>query len=266
MTNIYVRSDYSQALIPLSSLVKIDEFADAGSLHRYNRMRAITIEANLADGYTLGEALSYLDNLAYRLLPGDAVISYKGLSQDYKESGASIYFIFALALIVVFLVLAAQFESYIHPMVIMLTVPLAMMGALIGLYLFGQSLNIYSQIGIIMLVGLAAKNGILIVEFANQLRDQGKSFDEALLEASGQRLRPILMTGVTTAFGALPLVLSSGAGSETRFVIGVVVLAGITIATLFTLLIVPVMYALMARHTGSPDAIAQQLDAQLSKK
>ncbi|RCU50978.1 MULTISPECIES: efflux RND transporter permease subunit [Corallincola] len=265
MTNIYVRSDYSKELIPLSSLVNIEEFADAGNLNRYNRMRSITIEANLADGYTLGEALSYLDELAYRVLPGDAVISYKGLSQDYQESGASIYFVFMLALIVVFLVLAAQFESYIHPIVIMLTVPLAMMGALIGLYLFGQSLNIYSQIGIIMLVGLAAKNGILIVEFANQLRDQGMNFDEALLQASGQRLRPILMTGVTTAFGALPLVLSSGAGSETRFVIGVVVLAGILIATLFTLLIVPVMYALLAQHTSSPDAISHRLEQELNK-
>ncbi|GAA5218346.1 efflux RND transporter permease subunit [Corallincola platygyrae] len=263
MANIYVRSDYSGELIPLSGLVTIEEFADAQSLNRFNRTRAITIEANLADGYTLGEALAYLDDLAYRLLPGDAIISYKGQSQDYTESGASIYFVFALALGVVFLVLAAQFESYIHPIVIMLTVPLAMMGALIGLYLFGQSLNIYSQIGIIMLVGLAAKNGILIVEFANQLRDKGASFDDALLESASQRLRPILMTGFTTAFGALPLVLSSGAGSETRFVIGVVVLAGISIATIFTLLIVPVMYALLAQHTTSPDAIAHKLEADL---
>ncbi|MCM2681033.1 efflux RND transporter permease subunit [Echinimonas agarilytica] len=265
ISNIYVRSDRTKALVPLSNLVTIEEFADASSLNRYNRMRAVTLEANLADGYTLGEAIDSLNELAERYLPADAVISYKGQSQDYEESGGSIYFVFALALVVVFLVLAAQFESYVHPLVIMLTVPLAIFGALLGLYLFGQSLNIYSQIGIIMLIGLAAKNGILIVEFTNQLRDQGRPFERAIVEAAGQRLRPILMTGVTTALGALPLVLSSGAGSETRIVIGVVVLTGIIVATLFTLLIVPSIYALLARHTGSPDDVSNELEHQLNQ-
>ncbi|SQH76886.1 AcrB/AcrD/AcrF family protein [Shewanella benthica] len=265
LENIYVRSDRSQALIPLSNLVSVEEFADASRLNRYNRMRAITIEANLAEGYSLGEALDYLNELAATYLPAEAVISYKGQSLDYQSSGSSMYFVFALALGIVFLVLAAQFESFIHPMVIMLTVPLATLGALIGLYLTDQSLNIYSQIGIIMLVGLAAKNGILIVEFANQLRDRGLEFEQAIIQAASQRLRPILMTGITTAAGAIPLVMAQGAGAETRFVIGVVVLSGILVATLFTLLVIPVAYSLFARNTSSPEAVARALEIELEK-
>ncbi|MCT7947242.1 efflux RND transporter permease subunit [Shewanella septentrionalis] len=265
LQNIYVRSERTQELIPLSNLVTVEEFADASSLNRYNRMRAITIEASLEDGYSLGEALDYMNQLARAYLPAEAVISYKGQSLDYQESGSSMYFVFLLALGIVFLVLAAQFESYIHPMVIMLTVPLATVGALIGLWLTGQSLNIYSQIGIIMLVGLAAKNGILIVEFANQLRDKGVDFDKAIIQASAQRLRPILMTGITTAAGAVPLVMAAGAGAETRFVIGVVVLSGILLATLFTIFVIPAAYGLFARNSGSPEAIAQQLEKELAE-
>ncbi len=265
LQNLYVKSDRSGELIPLSNLVAVEEFADASQLNRYNRMRAITLEANLADGYTLGEALDYLNALADEHLPAEALISYKGQSQDYQESGSSMYFVFVLALGIVFLVLAAQFESYIHPMVIMLTVPLATLGALVGLELTGQSLNIYSEIGIIMLVGLAAKNGILIVEFANQLRDKGVEFTLAIVEASSQRLRPILMTGITTAAGAVPLVMAAGAGAETRFVIGVVVLSGILLATIFTLLVIPVAYSVFARHSGSPEAVAKELEAQLAQ-
>jgi multidrug efflux pump len=265
MENLYVRSDRSQQLIPLSNLVSIEEFADASSLNRYNRMRSITLEANLADDYTLGEALDYLNQLAATYLPAEAVISYKGPSLDYQESGNSMNFVFLLALGIVFLVLAAQFESYVHPMVIMLTVPLATLGALIRLWFTGQSINIYSQIGIIMLVGLAAKNGILIVEFANQLRDRGVEFQQAILQASTQRLRPILMTGITTAAGAIPLVLSSGAGAETRFVIGVVVLSGILLATFFTLIVIPVAYSLFARNSSSPEAVAKQLEIELKE-
>lgn len=263
MKNIYVRSRSNNQLIPLANLVTITERADANTLNRYNRIRAITLEANLADGYTLGEALTYLDNLAKEHLPAEAVISYKGQSQDLENSGQSIYFIFALALVVVFLVLAAQFESYIHPLVIMLTVPMAMIGALTGLYVFGQSLNIYSQIGLIMLVGLTAKNGILIVEFCNQLRDQGVEFKTAIIESATIRLRPILMTAITTAFGAVPLILSSGAGSETRTVIGIVVLTGILASTVFTLIILPVMYQLLARNTQSPMVMETELNRQL---
>ncbi|UTV30763.1 efflux RND transporter permease subunit [Photobacterium atrarenae] len=266
MSNLYVRSDRSGELIPLSSLISVTEFADAPQLNRYNRVRAITIEANLADDYTLGEGLDYLNALTRQLLPPDAVVNYKGPSQDYQDSSTSVLFVFLLALVVVFLVLAAQFESYIHPFVIMLTVPLATFGALLGLYFTDQSLNIYSQIGIIMLVGLAAKNGILIVEFANQLRDQGEAFEQAIIDAAAARLRPILMTAITTAAGAVPLILATGAGAETRLVIGIVVMVGITVATVFTLLVIPVVYSLLARRTHSPEFVARQLAQQLARE
>ncbi|MFT5605652.1 MAG: multidrug efflux pump, partial [Paracoccaceae bacterium] len=220
--------------------------------------------AGLAGNYALGDALNYLDQLSRDVAP-EAIIDYKGESLNLKESGGDIYFIFALSLLVVFLVMAAQFESFIHPLVIMLTVPLAIAGALIGLYLSGQSINIYSQVALIMLVGLATKNGILIVEFANQLRDEGQGFEQALLNASGQRLRPILMTSITTVMGAIPLLLASGAGSEARIVIGIVVAAGVSVATLLTLFVVPLAYHWLARNTHTPQTVSRQLDGELSE-
>ncbi len=260
--NIYVRSERTGRLIPLSNLVTINEYGAAETLARYNRVRAITLEANLQDDYRLGEALGHLEGLVREHLPEEAIIDYKGQSRDFMTSEGSILFVFLLGLVVVFLVLAAQFESYTHPLIIMLTVPLAMGGGLLGLYMTGNSLNIYSQIGLIMLIGLAAKNGILIVEFANQLRDQGMRFNRALLVASETRFRPILMTGLTTIAGSVPLVLASGAGAETRVVIGVVVLTGVLAATLFTLFVVPVAYSLIARGTSSPNAVSRKLEAQ----
>jgi multidrug efflux pump len=266
LQNIYVRSERSGTLIPLSNLVRLEEFADSIRLNRYNRVRAITLEANLAEGVALGDALTSLERLVKEHLPGNVIIDYKGQSQDYKFAGESIVFTFVLGMVVVFLVLAAQFESWVHPLVIMLTVPLAMAGALLGLYLTGQTLNLYSQIGLIMLVGLAAKNGILIVEFANQLRDAGRPSRDALVEAAEVRLRPIVMTGITTAAGSIPLLLSSGAGTETRVVIGTVILSGILAATLFTLLVVPVAYDRMARYTGSPQRVRRRLEAELEER
>ncbi|WP_058558113.1 efflux RND transporter permease subunit [Thiohalocapsa sp. ML1] len=262
LQNIYVRSERSGELIPLSNLVRVSETADSSSLNRYNRVRAITIEANLAEDLALGDALAYLDGLVAEYLPEQAVVDYKGQSQDFRGSGGGILFVFLLGVAVVFLVLAAQFESWVHPLVIMLTVPLSMAGALLGLWLTGQTLNIYSQIGLIMLVGLSAKNGILIVEFANQLRDEGKAFRDALLEAADVRLRPIVMTGITTAAGSIPLLLSTGAGAETRTVIGTVILFGVLAATLFTLFVVPVAYDLLARRTGSPGDVARRLERE----
>jgi multidrug efflux pump len=262
LQNIYVRSERSGELIPLSNLVRVSEMADSNSLNRYNRLRAITIEANLADGLALGDALAYLEDLVAEHLPEQAIVDYKGQSQDFRSSGGGILFVFLLGIAVVYLVLAAQFESWVHPFVIMLTVPLAMAGALLGLWLTDQTLNIYSEIGLIMLVGLSAKNGILIVEFANQLRDQGHAFGDALLEAADVRLRPIVMTGITTAAGSIPLLLSSGAGAETRTVIGTVILAGVLAATLFTLFVVPVAYDLLARRTGSPGDVARRLERE----
>ena len=259
--NLYVRAAKSGELVPLSSLVTVSEGADAATLNRFNRLRSITISANLAPGYTLGEALAYLRGVAEETLPTEARIDYKGQSRELQESSSSVLVTFALALLVVFLVLAAQFESFIHPLIIMLTVPLAVVGALLGLELSGGSLNIYSQIGIVMMVGLAAKNGILIVEFANQLRDAGASVEEAIREAARLRLRPIVMTSISTVIGVLPLILGGGAGAESRMAIGVVVFAGVLFSTVLTLGVVPTFYRLLAPYTRSPEAVTQTLEA-----
>lgn len=266
MENIYVRSERSGALIPLSSVVSITEFADAATLSRYNRVRAITIEADLEENYTLGEALTYLEDLARENLPDEVIIDYKGQSQDYKYSQGSMAFVFILGLVVVFLILAAQFESYIHPLVIILTVPLAMAGGAFGLYIWGGTLNIYSQIGLLTLVGLAAKNGILIVEFANHMRDEGVEFNRALMRAAQLRLRPIMMTSLTAAAGAVPLMLTSGAGAETREMIGVVIFFGVLSAMIFTIYVVPVAYSILARKTGSPLDVSNRLKRETGEE
>ncbi|MFT4257175.1 MAG: efflux RND transporter permease subunit [Pseudoxanthomonas sp.] len=259
ITGLYVRSTTTDALIPLSNLVKLVETAEAGTLSRFNRMRAITLTAGITPGYTVGEALQYLRGIAAEELPPEAQFDYKGESREFMKSSGAVFFTFGMALLVVFLVLAAQFESFAHPVIIMLTVPLAMLGALLGLAAWGVSLNLYSQIGIVMLVGLAAKNGILIVEFANQLRDEGRSVAEAIIEAAAVRLRPILMTSVAMIVGALPLMLSSGAGAASRTSIGVVIVFGVAFSTLLSLFVVPAFYSLLAPHTKSPEAVAHEL-------
>jgi multidrug efflux pump len=247
-------------LLPLSNLVTLTELAEAGSLNRFNRLRAITISAGLAPGYTMGEALGFLRNVVDTELPDYAQVDWKGESREYQKAGGAVLLTFTLALLVVYLVLAAQFESFIHPFVIMLTVPLGVLGALIGLAVTGGTLNLFSQIGIVMLVGLAAKNGILIVEFANQLRDAGRSVHEAIVESAGVRLRPILMTSIATAVGALPLVLAGGPGSASRATIGIVVIFGVSFSTLLSLFVIPVFYTLLAPHTKSPHAVSQRLE------
>lgn len=264
VNNIFVRSERSKELIPLANLVKMDEFADSGTLNRYNRMRSITFDAELVSGYSLGEAVAYMEKIITESLPPSAVIGYKGNALKLKESSGSSGFIFALALLVAFLVLAAQFESFVHPLTIMLTVPVAIAGALFGLQTMGMNQSIYSQIGLIMLIGLAAKNGILIVEFVNQLRDEGVEFREAVLQASEQRLRPIIMTALATVMGALPLMLGQGAGYETRMVVGVVIVFGVSLATIVTLFLVPMVYALIARRTGSPLDVTRRLESALT--
>ena len=251
----------SGGLVPLSNLVTLTELAEAGSLNRFNRLRAVTISAGLAPGYTMGEAIAWANQVIAEELPEHAQVDWKGESREYQAAGGAVLLTFTLALLIVYLVLAAQFESFIHPFVIMLTVPLGVLGALIGLWLTGGTLNLFSQIGIVMLVGLAAKNGILIVEFANQLRDQGRSIHQAIVEASSVRLRPILMTSIATVVGALPLVLSGGPGSASRATIGVVVIFGVSFSTLLSLFIVPTFYVLLARYTRSPDAVKHELDA-----
>tara|TARA_Y100000780_G_C13696051_1_gene422818 strand:+ start:23000 stop:26092 length:3093 start_codon:yes stop_codon:yes gene_type:complete len=264
LKNIYVRSQKSNDLVPLSNLVKVNSFADANTLNRFNRLRALTLSSNLEDDFPLGDALKYLEDITREINP-NLVVDYKGSSRDFKESGNSMIFIFLLGVVVTFLVLAGQFESYLHPFVIMIAVPTVVMGGLIGVFLLGGSINIYTQIGLIILVGLSAKNGILIVEFANQLRDEGHSFYSAIFRSSFVRLRPIIMTSLTTAIGALPLVITFGAGAETRMAIGTVMLFGMIAATLFTVYVVPVMYSLICKNTKSPDHIAQQLDALASQ-
>jgi len=250
--NLYVRSARTGELIPMDNLLTFEEQATSAQLNRYNRMRAVTISANLADGYTLGEALNYLENIVATELPDNVSIDYKGESQLYQEAGNSFVYVFILALAITYLILAAQFESWVHPLVIMLTVPLALVGAYIGLFFSGMTINIYSQIGLVMLIGLAAKNGILIVEFANQLRDAGMEFEYALKRAAAQRLRPIVMTGFTTVFSSLPLVLASGPGAESRMVIGMVIFSGVLVSAFMTLYVVPTAYSWLARNTGSP--------------
>lgn len=263
LATLYVRSRTTGALIRLDNLVSVQEVGKAAQLKHYNRNRAITLSASLVGNYSIGEALLYLDNLVAENLPAEAVVNYKGDSLDYRTNQSSILLVFGLAMIIVFLVLAAQFESFVHPFVVMLTVPLGIAGALAGLLLSGETLNIYSQLALIMLIGLATKNGILIVEFANQLRDRGLPFEQAVVQAARQRLRPILMTAFTTIAGSIPLLVSTGAGSESRFSIGVVVFFGVLVSSLLTIVVVPSMYALIARRTTSPDHVSRELEQHL---
>lgn len=260
LSQIFMRPRAGGDLIPLAALVDMDEIGTNPDLRRIDRLPAVVISASLADGYDLGSALTYLNNLAAETLPPEARISYRGLSQEFQESSNAIYITFGLAFVIVFLVLAAQFESWIHPLIIMLTVPLAVTGALIALFWSGISLNIYSQIGIVMLLGLMAKNGILMVEFANQLRDEGYSVRDAIFEGSILRFRPVLMTTISTVFGAIPLVIASGAGAESRAAIGIVIMGGLTFATTLTLFLIPVLYNLLARFAKSANAVEKELE------
>jgi len=258
LENIYIRNSKNN-LIPLNNLITTNETAAPKELNRFDRMRSVTISASLAPGYSLGEALDYLDNLALTSLPPEARISYAGQSREFRDSSSSLMITFGLALLVVFLVLAAQFESFVHPIIIMLSVPLAITGALATLFFTGITLNVYSQIGLVMLIGLVAKNAILIVEFANQLREQGRSIRDAVKESAAARLRPILMTTIATVFGAMPLALATGAGAESRASIGWVIVGGVTFSTILSLFIVPALYDLLARFTKPSSHIANKL-------
>ena len=260
LETIYVRSETSGQLIPLSNLVTLTEAAGPVDLRRFDRMRSISISGSINPGYSLGEALAALERIVEENLPDSVRLNYNGESRDFKNTGNAIYLTFLLALVIAYLVLAAQFESFKHPFIIMTTVPLAITGALLGLWIFGSTINIYSQIGAIMLIGLAAKNGILIVEFANQLRDRGVEFHDALVQSATTRLRPVLMTSMCTAFGAVPLLMATGAGALSRQSIGAVVFFGVTCAVLLTLVIVPTVYSVIARNTHSPEYVARLID------
>ena len=266
LDSIYVRSDRSGELIPLSNLVRLTETAGPVDLRRFDRLRSITISASLGAGYSLGEAVADIENIIRTNLPDAAQINYDGETRDLKNTGNSVYWTFLLSLIIAYLVLAAQFESFKHPFIIMTTVPLAIAGALFGLTVFGSTINVFSQIGAIMLIGLAAKNGILIVEFANQLRDRGVEFGEAIIESATTRLRPVLMTSLCTAFGAVPLVLATGAGALSRQSIGAVVFFGVTFSMVLTLIVVPVVYTLVARKSHSPEYVGHMIDKLMANK
>ncbi|MCC7274005.1 MAG: efflux RND transporter permease subunit, partial [Alphaproteobacteria bacterium] len=259
LATIFVRSTTTQQLVPLSNLVALSEVAGPSQLTRTDRLPSITVSASLPPDYALGDALADIERAAAEVLPPLARLGYKGTSLEYKEASDSVFITFCLALLIVFLVLAAQFESYIHPLIIMLAVPLAVTGGLGALLLTGQSLNIYSQIGMILLIGLMAKNGILIVEFANQLRDEGLSIRDAALRAAVVRLRPILMTSIATVFGAMPLAFATGAGAEARSALGWVVIGGMALSTALTLFLVPALYLMLARFTKTTGEIAREL-------
>jgi multidrug efflux pump len=264
LETIYVRSERSGQLIPLSNLVELKEIAGPVDLRRFDRLRSITIRASLSGKYSLGDAIVDLENIIEEHLPESARINYDGESRDLKNTGSAIYLTFMLALVIAYLMLSALFESFRHPLIILATVPLAITGALVGLWIFGASINIFSQIGAIMLIGLAAKNGILIVEFANQLRDRGTEFTEAIIRSSRTRLRPVLMTSMCTAFGSIPLLLATGAGELSRQSIGAVVFFGVTFSVLLTLVVVPSVYVLIAKNTHSREYVSQLIDSLTS--
>ena len=245
ISRLYVRNNKGQN-IPLSSVVRLEESSSPPSLFHFNRYKSATISASLAEGYTIGDGIKAMQEIAKKLLDESYQTALSGSSRDYAESSSNIAFAFMLALVLIYLVLAAQFESFIDPLIIMITVPLALAGALLSLWLFGQTLNIFSEIGMIMLIGLVTKNGILIVEFANQKRQQGMNKFDAVLEAARQRLRPILMTSLATSFGALPIALSLGAAASSRVPLGIVVVGGIIFSLLLTLFVIPAMYTFMS--------------------
>ncbi|KXF79907.1 multidrug efflux RND transporter permease subunit [Enterovibrio coralii] len=262
LSQIYMRTRTGD-LVSLDTLAEVEEVASAQMLRHFNKQKAITLKANLGDGYTLGDALAFLDGKAIELLPSDITISYAGESAEFKDNQSSMLVVFGLALLVAYLVLAAQFESFVNPLVVMLTVPMGVFGGLVGLQFAGLGLNIYSQIGMIMLIGMVTKNGILIVEFANQLRDRGVAFEQAIIDASVRRLRPIMMTAFTTIIGAIPLIVSTGAGFESRVAVGTVIFAGMSFATAVTLIVIPAMYRLLSAKTQSPGYVEAQLNAEL---
>lgn len=229
-------------MIQLDNLVKLEETVAPPQLYRYNRFNSATISAGLAPGYSLGEGLEEMDRIAADVLDDTFRTALEGESRNFRESSSSLLFAFGLAILLIFLVLAAQFESFKDPFVIMFTVPLAVFGALLFMWIFGVTMNIFSQIGIIMLIGLVAKNGILIVEFANQRQAAGMNKYDAVMGAAVQRLRPILMTSISTILGLLPLALAVGEGANGRIAMGTAVVGGMLISTLLTLFGVPAMY------------------------
>lgn len=250
LTNIYVRNDQGD-MVPLGNLVNLSEQTTPPQLYRYNRYVSATVSADLADGYTLGNGIQEMERISSGTLSPTFSTALSGTSKEFEESASSIYFAFALALIIIYLVLSAQFESFRDPLIIMFTVPMALAGALGSLYFFGETLNIFSQIGMIMLIGLVTKNGILIVEFANQRKADGLGRTEAIINGSAARFRPILMTSLSTVLGTLPIALALGAGSESRVSMGIAVIGGLIFSTILTLYVIPTIYTFISSKEKS---------------
>jgi multidrug efflux pump len=252
LRQLFVRNNKGE-LIAMDNLISIEETNSPPTIYHFNRYKSATISASLQPGYTIGDGIEEMERIAATVLDDTFTTSLSGSSRDFKESSSNTSFAFLLALVLIFLVLAAQFESFVDPLIIMFTVPLAIAGAVLSLWAFGHTLNIFSQIGMIMLIGLVTKNGILIVEFANQIRDKGTGRTEAVVQAATQRLRPILMTSLAMALGALPLALSLGAAATSRIPLGVVIVGGICFSLLLTLFVIPAMYSYLSRKRSEKE-------------
>jgi len=258
IASLYVRSN-NGSMIQLDNLIKMEENSSPPTLFHFNRYKSATISASLADGYTLGDGIKEMNRIAKKNLDGTFHTDLLGPSRDFAESSSNTSFALLLALLLIYLILAAQFESFRDPFIIMFTVPLAIAGAMLSLWAFGKTLNIFSEIGIIMLIGLVTKNGILIVEFANQKRETGIERQEAAFEAAAARLRPILMTSLATIFGALPIAMALGAGAQSRVPLGIVVVGGLLFSLILTLFVIPVMYTLMASNKKKIHVFEEEL-------
>jgi multidrug efflux pump len=265
LTNLFVRSPGGE-LVSVGSLVEVSEEVGPTRLNRFNRLRSITISAQIDEAHTLGQAMAEVEVAVRDALPAEAQLSWDGESREFADSTYAVYFAFGLALLVVFLVLAAQFESFIHPTVILGTVPLGLVGALGAVTLFGMPVTLYTQIGLIMLIGLVAKNAILVVEFVNQLRRAGADIETAILDAASIRLRPILMTSLATIMSAVPLAFAVGAGSEARAAIGIIVVGGVLVGTVLSLFISPALYLVFCRRASLGLEGAKELDMLLGKR
>jgi len=253
LRNLFVPGEDGRPVM-LDKVVRVSEKSSPPQLFRFNRYVSATVSAGLEPGYTLADGIEVMRGLADELLDESFATDLAGQSRDFAESSSSLAFVFVLALAMVYLVLSAQFESFRDPFIIMLTVPLALAGALAALWIFGQTLNIFSQIGMIMLIGLVTKNGILIVEFANQRREAGLDVEEAIREAAVARFRPVLMTSISTVLGTLPIALALGAGAESRMPMGIAVIGGLLVGTFLTLLVIPTTYTYLAakKHRTAP--------------
>ncbi len=266
LSKIFVRSEKTGNLVSLSNLVEFNEKGTASKLSRYNRQRAVTISANISEGYTLAEAIKYLEETMSKVAP-DKQITWKGKSEELKETSNELYIIFALALLTAYLVMSATFNSFIHPFIIILTVPLAVFGGLVFILFLNSSINIFSQIALVILIGISTKNSILIVDYANQLRTKGKDIEKAVKEACSLRFRPIIMTSLSTMIAMLPLVIGNigpGAGEGSRLAVGATILGGMIISTFFTLYVTPTMYLTLAKNTKRIDAVDIELKKQLN--